>query len=208
LIELALPGARVLFTGRAAGDVREPEPAARLEAEVGRRLARGRQVHGAIVRRLVDPPGEVTEADGQATARADAAPTVQVADCLPIAVAGGGAVAMLHAGWRWLAAGIVEEGVRALRELAEPARSLRAVIGPGARSCCYEVGPEVHAALGRRPAGAATIDLPAIAERRLREAGVAEVEDTGLCTICDERFFSHRREGAEAGRQAGVVWTD
>ena len=78
-------------------------------------------------------------------------------------------------------------------------------IGPGAGPCCYEVGNEVHLALGgevRR----GRIDLAAIAERRLRAAGVAEVRSLGLCTICDARFFSHRREGERAGRQAGLAW--
>ncbi|MDE3071027.1 MAG: polyphenol oxidase family protein, partial [Acidobacteriota bacterium] len=90
---------------------------------------------------------------------------------------------------------------------------LHAVIGPAAGPCCYEVGAEVFAALagpggGPAPAtaGRERIDLKAIASARLATAGVAEVHDVGLCTICDERFFSHRREGAAAGRQGAIVW--
>ena len=88
------------------------------------------------------------------------------------------------------------------------------MIGPGAGPCCYEVGEEVHAAFGgqsigtppgRRPPGR-RIDLKAIARERLLAAGASEVRDVNLCTICDERFFSHRREGARAGRQGGVAW--
>jgi hypothetical protein len=127
---------------------------------------------------------------------------VQVADCLPVAVGGAGAVAMLHAGWRGLAAGVLEEGVAALRALgaAEP---LAAVIGPGARGCCYEVGDEVRDALGVTGARA---DLATVAARRLAALGVERIEDVGRCTICDPRFFSYRREGEAAGRQAGVAW--
>lgn len=202
MIELALAGARVVFSDRELGDVREAPGLTALEALAGCPLARGTQVHGAVVRRVSDAPAELEPADGQATARADIAVMVAVADCLPIAVAGPGSVAVLHGGWRGLAAGIVEEGVAALRELGERG-PLSAAIGPGARGCCYEVGDEVRAALG---ATGATVDLPTVAARRLAAAGVERIDDAGGCTICDPRLFSHRREGARAGRQAGIAW--
>ncbi len=205
MIELDLPGARVAFTTRAEGDLRERGPSAALAARFGRPLVRGRQVHGSVVARSTVAAGAarpVDEADGQATDRDDLAPAVLVADCLPVAVAGGGAVAALHGGWRGLAAGILAEGVRAVRELGSGG-PLEAAIGPGARGCCYEVGPEVHAVFGT---SGHTLDLAAIAICALRAAGVEHVEDTGLCTICDERFFSHRRQAGRAGRQAGIAW--
>jgi YfiH family protein len=130
---------------------------------------------------------------------------VLTADCLPVALVRDRAVAMLHAGWRGLAAGILEEGVRLLRA-QRPGPEILAVIGPGAGACCYEVGPEVFAAFGAERAKPANIDLRAIARARLLEAGVSEVHEVGACTICDERFFSHRREGERAGRQGGVAW--
>ena len=129
------------------------------------------------------------------------------ADCLPVALGDAGAVAMLHAGWRGLAAGVLESGVAALRELGGSERIV-AVIGPGAGACCYEVGAEVHAAFGGAHRHGDRIDLRAIARERLLAAGVAEVLDAAVCTICDERFFSHRREGARAGRQGGVAWRE
>lgn len=201
MIAVTLPGARVVFTDREQGDVREAAGLTALEALAARPLARGAQVHGATVRRVVADT-EVEEADGQATAREDVAVMVGVADCLPVAVAGANGVAMLHAGWRGLAAGVLEEGVAALRELGVRG-PLAAVIGPGARGCCYEVGDEVRAALGgtgRR------IDLATVAARRLSAAGVEAIEDVACCTMCAERFFSYRREGEAAGRQAGVAW--
>jgi YfiH family protein len=201
VIEVAVPGARVVFTDREQGDVREASGLTAIEALAGRPLARGAQVHGTVVRRVADGL-ELEEADGQATARDDVAVMVQVADCLPVAIAGEGGVAMIHAGWRGLAAGVLEEGVRALRELGAGA-PLAAVIGPGARGCCYEVGDEVRAAFG---VTTRTVDLPTIAARRLAAAGVEAIEDVGCCTICDARFFSFRREGDAAGRQAGVAW--
>jgi len=112
---------------------------------------------------------------------------------------------MVHAGWRGLAAGVLEEGVRALGDVG--ARGpIGAVIGPGAGSCCYEVGPEVHAAHGDALGDTRPIDVRGIARAGVRAAGVGEVQDAPACTICDGRFFSHRREGPAAGRQAGVAW--
>jgi YfiH family protein len=203
VIELELGEAHVVFTSREQGDVREAQGLTALEARAGRPLARGAQVHGTIVRRVTDDGRpELVEADGQATDRRDVAVMVQVADCLPIAVAAPGAVAMLHAGWRGLAAGVVEEGVAAVRDLSGGG-ALMAVIGPGARGCCYEVGDELRSVFGEH---SRTIDLPTVAARRLAALGVEAIEDVGRCTICDERFFSYRREREGAGRQAAMAW--
>ncbi len=178
-------------------------------------LCASRQVHGAAVQRVNTQEGSSGEAvaidaDGHATALRGVGVMVLVADCLPVVIGSEGAVAVLHAGWRGLAAGVLEEGVRALRELGGEGE-IAAVIGPGAGPCCYEVGEEVHAVFGERATRAGrsaghNLDLPGLARERLAAAGVAHVEDVGVCTICDERLFSHRREGLEAGRQAGVVW--
>jgi YfiH family protein len=214
-----LPGTgRVLFTTRADGNISSmsgehaelaEQARERLRTRIGaRRIVRGRQVHGAVVARVRDrvdrANAPVIEADGQATALHEVAVMVLAADCLPVALGSAGAVAMLHAGWRGLAAGVLEQGVLALGELGG-SDEIVAVIGPGAGACCYEVGAEVHAALtGVERQG--PVDLRAIARRRLLAAGVAQVRDVRACTICDPRFFSHRREGARSGRQAGVAW--
>jgi polyphenol oxidase len=207
--------AHVLFTTRSEGNLssvggegREhgTEARERLRERIGvRALARGYQEHGTVVRVVRSPPAceeedERPSADGQATALPGVGATVLAADCLPVALAGESAVCMVHAGWRGLAAGVLEQGVRAMRELGGE-QPIAAAIGPAAGACCYEVGSEVHAALGSTHG-----DLCAIARERLMGAGVREVLDVGACTICDERFFSHRREGARAGRQAGVAW--
>ena len=171
-------------------------------------FAWGRQVHGIGVRALREPPHDAdrrAEGDGQATRLPGVAPTVFVADCLPVALSTGDGVAMLHAGWRGLAGGILERGVATLRGLGARG-GLHAAIGPGAGPCCYEAGEEVHAAVGHSVGR--NVDLKAAAAERLRAAGAASVEDVGICTICDERFFSHRRSGGLTGRQAGVVWLD
>jgi len=219
-------GARVLFTSRADGNLStlrgvDPEHGrARRDALCARLgldwLCASRQVHGTDVQLLRTRSargGEpvAIDADGHATALRGVGAMVLTADCLPVALAGGrageggGVVAMVHAGWRGLAAGVLEQGVRALRELGADGE-LEAAIGPGAGVCCYEVGADVHRAFGGAHRDGDAIDLRAIARERLHAAGVAQVRDVRACTICDERFFSHRRDGERAGRQAGIAW--
>jgi polyphenol oxidase len=189
-----------------------------LQSQIPGRLAMIRQVHGTRVLSRASiaqasgaaPSGELEDADGQVTARGGIVPVVLTADCLPISVAGGGAVAMLHAGWRGLAEGVIAAGVRALRELAGEAR-LTAAIGPGAGACCYEVGDEVRRRFidydgAVRPGP--KLDLKAIARAQLSGLGVSVIHDVGLCTICSppELFYSHRRDRGITGRQAGLAW--
>lgn len=192
-----LPGALVVFTDR-RGDVRSEEERAGLEAELGVPLARVRQLHGT---RVVSAEQAGAAADGVWTDRHGVAPAVLVADCLPVALAGPRGVAMLHCGWRGLAGGMVEEGVRALG-----GEVTAAAIGPGAGPCCYEVGDEVGSRFEPEARSGRCLDLPGAARRRLAAAGVARIEEAGACTICGDGWFSFRREGVAAGRQAGVVW--
>jgi YfiH family protein len=214
-------GGRALFTERVHGNLssvggRDAEHGAgareRLRELIGlSTIARGYQVHGSTVRRLPaplavgDPGGDPPKADGQATSVPRQGVMVLAADCLPVALGCDGAIAAIHAGWRGLLGGVLEEGVGALAELA-PGREIGAVIGPCAGPCCYEVGEEVHSAFGGAARRGRNIDLRAIAHERLHAAGVTDVADLEACTICDERYFSHRREGTDAGRQAVIAW--
>jgi polyphenol oxidase len=171
------------------------------------RFLYGKQIHGATVRRATEPPGPQrppAEEDGQATALRGHPALVFVADCTPVLLAADGAVAALHCGWRGVAGGIVAEGLAALRELGATG-PVTALIGPGARGCCYEVGEEVHAAFdGYDARDGRNLDLPTVLKAQLDGA---TVHDAGLCTMCwFGLFFSHRRDGGVTGRQAGVVW--
>jgi len=152
-----------------------------------------------------EPRNGVPEADGHVVRSPGTAPLVFVADCLPVALAGPGGVAMVHAGWRGLAGGILTRG-------AEAVEATSASIGPGIGPCCYEVGEEVLAAfsdLGDGIADGRMLDLPEVARRMLEGAGVAQVESSGLCTSCEEElFFSHRRDRGGTGRQAGIAWIE
>ena len=147
-------GAHALFTTRAHGNLSSVggdgaehglESRELLRVQLGvRRLLRGFQVHGSTVQRVHDDRAEdentpdsesqpQIEADGQATALKNLGTLVLTADCLPVALGSGGAVAIVHAGWRGLAAGVLEEGVRAVRELGDQGEIV-AIIGPGRRS--------------------------------------------------------------------------
>ena len=175
-----------------------------------RRHAMGLQVHGAEVQRRDEEPGpddDLLACDGQATHVEGVTCVVLAADCLPVALMCDGAIAMVHAGWRGLDGGVLEDGLRALRELGGRG-PVTALIGPGAGPSCYEVGPELRRRFGT---AGSSLDLKAIAVDRLRAQGAVEVHDVGLCTICsrtagDFTFFSHRRDGELTGRQAGFAW--
>ncbi|MBA3437805.1 MAG: laccase domain-containing protein [Thermoleophilaceae bacterium] len=178
------------------------------------RIAMGWQVHGTDIASWPGPPpagrngfaapgAQLDKVDGHTTTVSALGLLVLVADCLPVALAGAGRVAMLHCGWRGLAGGMIEKGIALF---AEPPA---AAVGPGIGRCCYEVGPEVLDAFADL-AGVTDgrmLDLRGVAEARLRRAGVTRVEHTDLCTSCHpDLLFSHRRDRGVTGRQAGVVW--
>ena len=224
-LEADLGGASAAFSARLGG-VSEPpfdrlnlglltDDAEEAVAENRRRLAASlgfeldqvafaRQVHGT---RLLDHraggPEGLVEADGHVVSEPGTAPLVFVADCLPVALAGPGGVAMVHAGWRGLAGGILAAAAGAVEADV-------AAIGPGIGPCCYEVGDEVlsaFASCGEGGAAGRMLDLPEVARRSLASAGVEGIESAGLCTSCEEGlFFSHRRDQGRTGRQAGIAW--
>ncbi len=169
--------------------------------------------HGARAGR---PDAGSVEADAIVSGTPGLAVGIVTADCVPIlvAAANGRKVAAIHAGWRGLAAGIIESGIEAIG--IAPAQ-LAAAIGPAARGCCYEVDEPVAQALAQRYAEHLSgllvpgrperylLDLPALAGRILLGLGLAP-DHIGqahcLCTICTlgPRFESYRRDGAAAGR--------
>ena len=218
--DLALPGARVTFSTRRGGVSEGPfeslnlglltddEPDRVMENRDRLRrhadaehIALGRQVHGVELQEWTERPGtgDPPEVDGHLTRERGLGLLVQVADCLPVALATSDQVAMLHCGWRGLAGGIIASALVRFDEA--PA----AAIGPGIGKCCYEVGEEVAAEFGR--SGETHLDLRAIAREQLGDA--AAVLEVDLCTSCHpELFFSHRRDNGVTGRQAGVVVRD
>lgn len=173
-----------------------------------------RQVHGTGV--AVEPAVDEPEADAAVTRIPGTVLAILTADCLPVVFAAkdGSEVGVAHAGWRGLAAGVLEATVATMQA---PADALVAWMGPAAGPQAYEVGEEVHEAfVSRNPRaevafsptrpGHWTVDLYALARMRLAEAGVTDVHGGGLCTISDpRRFFSHRRD-QRSGRIATLAW--
>lgn len=216
-------GVLVAFSNRRGGVSRPPFDGLNLAASVGDRradvmtnrarvaraagfdagaLVLARQVHGCdlLVARRGDS-GVLGEADGLIAREPGVVLGILTADCAPVLIAGPGGVAVLHAGWRGLVAGVIERGLEALGEVSA------AWVGPCIHSCCYEVGPEVVDAFAARAlpvAGDRRVDPSDAARAVLENNGVASVVVAADCTHCDGAYFSYRRE-ATTGRQGGFV---
>jgi polyphenol oxidase len=201
-------GERVVANRRRLVDALGIGPFATAEQVHGNRVVRigpGRSAAG-----FVRATGAILGADALAVTRPRLPVAVLVADCVPLVIASEGLVVAVHAGWRGLAAGIVERALAVF----PGARPSAAAVGPAIGACHYEVGEDVAAAVeAGSPAGARVqrrhgrtfLDLPGTVGRILRGAGVRSVDLSEECTACHpDRFFSHRRDGA-TGRQAAVA---
>ena len=163
-----------------------------------RRLALARQVHGNEV---IEPgprdAGVLGEADGLVVRVAGSTAAILTADCAPVVVAGSDAVAVLHAGWRGLVAGVIGAGLSAISD------PWAAWIGPSIGACCYEVGPEVVRAfrdVGLPVAAEDRVDPGDAARAALVAAGIDRVAVARSCTHHDRNYFSYRRDRT-TGRQ-------
>lgn len=227
---------RALVTTRVGGVSRPPYDSLNLGDHVGdessavlenrSRLRAGlpgdpawlQQVHGTRVVDL-DADGTSLQGDAALTRRCRTVCAVMTADCLPVLFCDdtGSIVAAAHAGWRGLAAGVLESTVTAMAVRPE---SILAWLGPAIGPDAFEVGDEVRDAFLARDRGAAEAfvnnhqpgkwlaDIYMLARRRLVRAGVARIYGGGACTWHDrERFFSYRRDGV-TGRFASLVWRD
>ena len=178
-----------------------------------------RQVHGTTVAELGPLPGaDEPQADAAVTHLPGAVLAILTADCLPVLFCSedGARVGAAHAGWRGLAAGVLEATLDALA--VPPARVL-AWLGPCIGAASYEVGEEVRAAFVDRESAAAACfeatrpghwqcDLAGLARRRLSAAGLTRIHGGGFDTRTDARFYSYRRDGAQSGRFASLIWRD
>jgi YfiH family protein len=212
----APPGVHALFSTRALGDLRSAEARARLRGLLPSDPVFARQVHGnGVVDADVHLEG-CPEGDALVTRRRNRPCAILVADCLPVLLASesGDAIGIAHAGWRGLAAGVLEATLDAMR--APPARVL-AWLGPAIGPRAYEVGDDVRAAFLAGSASAASafaparpgrwmLDLFAVARQRLGAKGVRRVFGGDVCTHSDaSRFFSYRRDRA-VERMAAAIW--
>ena len=177
-----------------------------------------RQMHGVdVVAAHTVSAGNVPTADASWTDRPGMAIAVMTADCLPIVLAGirSDWVAVVHAGWRGLAAGVIEATLAAVPGRCE---ETRAWLGPAIGACCFEVGGEVRQIFLERfgaiaaasfastdSPGKYLADLAGLATIRLQELGITGLSNSRCCTVCESKdFFSHRRDGV-TGRMATVA---
>lgn len=158
------------------------------------------------------------EADAAYSLQAGVVCVVMTADCLPLLICNrrGDRVAAVHAGWRGLAAGVIESTLGALQE---PAAELLVWLGPAIGPGAFEVGEEVRQAFVAEDAATASAfrqnrpghylaDIYALARRRLQSSGVQAIYGGGYCTFDDaDHFYSYRRDGT-TGRQASLIWFD
>ena len=179
-----------------------------------------KQVHGT---RVIDADiaADRPEADAAVARKRRTVCAILVADCLPVLLTdrAGSLVAAAHAGWRGLAAGVIDNTVAAMTQAGCTAGDLLAYIGPGIGPRVFEVGEDVYHAYATRDrdAGAAFVrhasgkwlaDLPALARRALTRCGVTRIYGAELCTYSDPvRFYSYRRERI-TGRMAALVWSE
>ena len=170
------------------------------------------QVHSARVtwHEQVGPGLHLAEpCDGHATAQRGLLLAVTIADCIPIyLVAGKRMFALLHAGWRGIAEGVLERGVALVAERSGvPAERMVVHLGVGICGGCYEVGPEVVKALeGRRVRRPTQLDLRDVLARRAERLGVGEVSRSPLCTSCQrDEFFTHRGSDGRDGRMVAYL---
>ncbi len=179
------------------------------------------QVHGVEVWRPLPQqpvPDAPPRADAIVVDRAGVVAAIMVADCIPVLFCdrAGSIVAAAHAGWRGLAAGVLERTVAAMDR---PASQLLAWLGPAIGPTQFEVGAEVRETFlraggapqrfGPGRAGHWMCDLPGLARDRLQALGVGEISGGEWCTASDpQRFFSHRRDAPRTGRMAALIWLD
>ncbi|WP_267224841.1 peptidoglycan editing factor PgeF [Dyella silvae] len=212
-----------LNLGARSGDAPEAVAANRAAAQAVLGLDRPphwlQQVHGVDVADIDHSvQGDEPRADASVTRRAGEPLAILTADCLPVlfCTTDGATVAAAHAGWRGLQAGVLEATLASLSSL--PSQVL-AWLGPCIGMASYEVGEEVHEAFLASDPGAGACfqatrpghwlcDLAGLARRRLQAAGVAGVYGGGFDTRTDGRFYSYRRDGAQSGRFASLIWLE
>lgn len=209
-----------LNLGMGAGDARDSVLAnrARLRTHLPAEPAWLKQVHGARVVDAAQSADVAIEADASYTDRPGVVCGILVADCMPILFCdrAGTRVAAAHAGWRGLAAGVLEAAIAASR--LDPGDTI-AWIGPAIGATRFEVGNDVRDAFLESDSACGTAfkahdegkwlaDLPTLARMRLNACGVGDVVESGFCTASDAtRFYSYRRDGV-TGRMAALIWLE
>ena len=199
---------RAFVTTRAFGNIQDLETKRKLSALLPAEPAWLKQVHG----NKVVESSQAGEADAVVARKPRSVCAVMIADCMPVLFAdeAGTTVAAAHAGWRGLAAGVLEATIEAM---AVPPQKLLAWLGPAIGPQVYEVGEDVRTAFREYPSafkptrpGHWLLDLYAVAQDKLRSGGVRQISGGGFCTYSEpQRFFSYRRDRSTE-RMSACIW--
>lgn len=202
-----------VFLGRITRDISE-EYAARIRAS-----SSAEQVHGNSVTVATKDVKRYPGVDGLVTSSSGASLMIRTADCIPILLFDPSrrVIAAVHAGWKGLYGDIIASAVQTMSQLGGVPGNMIAVLGPHIGDCCYSVSVERiglfvqkgfhHTAIVRQSGMLSYLNLAEIAGQQLEEAGITadHRETLGICTHCDKRFYSYRRDSTGAGRNISII---
>ena len=172
-----------------------------------------KQVHSNNIA-VVTESGIYSDTDGIITNQQDLVLSIQVADCIPIFISDieSNAIGLIHAGWRGIAANIIENSIEKFQSLNSNPRKLEVVLGPSIRQCCFEIGPEVSTKFDEKyqlegVGDRSYLNPQSVVIDKFIQLGVEPQNITNVeeCTCCSEHYHSFRRDGSKAGRMIGIL---
>lgn len=177
------------------------------------KIVKPKQIHSNKVV-ICHRPGQIEKIDGVVTNKEELVLSIQVADCIPIYLLENKnkILGLIHAGWRGISKGIVQESINKLNELNVEINEVEVLLGPSIRQCCFEVGPEVaelfnlkYQITGRDDR--TYLDLQQIVIDQFEQNGILSknINDAAICTHCSSDYHSYRRDGKQAGRMIAML---
>lgn len=172
-----------------------------------------KQVHSNNIE-VVNESGFYPNTDGIITYQKDLVLSIQVADCIPIFISdvSTGVISLIHAGWRGIAASIIEKSIEKIRSINSTTQNLEVVLGPSIRQCCFEIGPEVSKQFDQKyqeegKGDRSYLDPQSVVIDKFIQLGAKprNITDIEECTCCSNEFHSYRRDGKKAGRMIALI---
>ncbi len=186
---------------------------ARLLGLNSQNIVKLKQVHSAEIA-YTRQPGQIENVDGVITNNTDLILSIQVADCIPIYIIDNRnkIFGLIHAGWRGISKGIIEQSVLKLAEMNSNMAAIKILLGPAIRQCCFEVGPEVSKLFDSKfqndgKGDRSYLDLQGIIINEYVRNGILaeKISDIEICTHCSDDYYSFRRNGKRAGRMIAMM---
>ncbi|MBU0528445.1 peptidoglycan editing factor PgeF [bacterium] len=178
-----------------------------------RKIVIPQQIHSSNVT-ICTKAGNIIDTDGIVTNNKDLILSIQVADCIPIYIYDyrNQNIALVHAGWRGVNLGIIENSIKRMKELDSNSIDIKVLLGPSIRQCCFEVGPEVGKLFDNKfqengKGNRTQLDLQGVVIDKLFNMNIQNenIIDIKECTCCSDRYHSYRRDGDKAGRMIAMI---